>query len=129
MRRRLARRDFIRTAAGGSVAFAWLGARQAPLAFGSEVAKPAVLGGAPAHQGGWTGWPQWRESWEPQVLKVFRSGRMTYMTVIPVVVFESGRQSFQAPGEVNPQEDPSDGLFLNREKKKDSANLKALTTG
>ena len=34
-----------------------------------------MLGGTPVHQGGWAKWPQWREAWEPEVLKVFRSGR------------------------------------------------------
>ena len=36
--------------------------------------KPALLGGTPVHAGGWAKWPKWRESWEPRVLKVFRSG-------------------------------------------------------
>jgi dTDP-4-amino-4,6-dideoxygalactose transaminase len=52
-----------------------LGARRAPSGFAAEAAKPAVPGGAPAHGGGWATWPQWSESWEPEVLKVLRSGR------------------------------------------------------
>jgi len=36
--------------------------------------KPALLGGTPVHKGGWPGWPQWNESWEPEILKVLRSG-------------------------------------------------------
>ncbi len=37
--------------------------------------KPALLGGTPAHQGGWPRWPEWREPWEAEILKVLRSGR------------------------------------------------------
>jgi len=69
------RRGFIRRAAAGSAALAWLGAGKAPTALAANAAKPALLGGTPAHQGGWPGWPEWRESWEPAVIKVLRSGR------------------------------------------------------
>jgi dTDP-4-amino-4,6-dideoxygalactose transaminase len=44
------------------------------MAFAAEASKPALLGGTPVHRGGWTPWPQWRESWEPEMLKVYRSG-------------------------------------------------------
>ena len=71
----LTRRRFIRHATAGSAALTWLSARQAPMAFAAEAAKPALLGGAPVHQGGWPEWPKWRESWEPAVLKVLRSGK------------------------------------------------------
>ena len=27
------------------------------------------------HSGGWPNWPAWNESWEPEILKVMRSGR------------------------------------------------------
>ncbi len=37
--------------------------------------QPALLGGTPAHTGGWPKWPEWRESWEPDIVKVLRSGR------------------------------------------------------
>ena len=43
--------------------------------FAAEADKPALLGGTPVHKGGWSKWPEWRESWEPDVLKVLRSGR------------------------------------------------------
>ncbi len=69
------RRSFIRVAAASSVALGWLGGRQAPNAYAAEASKPALLGGTPVHQGGWTSWPQWREDWEPQILKVLRSCR------------------------------------------------------
>jgi perosamine synthetase len=75
MKSSVTRRAFIRTAAVGSAALGWLSARKAPSAFAFEAAKPAVLGGTPAHKGGWTPWPQWREAWEPEVLKVLRSRR------------------------------------------------------
>ena len=70
----ITRRGFIREAAAGSAALTWLGGH-APNAFASETAKPALLGGAPVHQRGWSEWPKWRESWEPAVLKVLRSGK------------------------------------------------------
>jgi len=37
--------------------------------------KPVVLGGKRVHTSGWPKWPEWRESWEPEILKVLRSGR------------------------------------------------------
>src|ERR1051326_6053833 len=75
MKSSLTRRGFIRRAAAGSAALTWLSSRRAPLAFASETSKPALLGGAPVHQGGWPGWPNWLESWEPAVIKVLRSGK------------------------------------------------------
>ena len=75
MKSNLTRRGFIRYAAAGSAALTWLGVRRAPNVMAAEAAKPALLGGAPVHTGGWPGWPAWREDWEPAVLKVLRSGR------------------------------------------------------
>jgi perosamine synthetase len=75
MKENLTRRGFIRHAAAGSAAITWLGASQAPRIFAADAAKPALLGGTPAHGGGWPSWPTWRESWEPAVLKVLRSRR------------------------------------------------------
>jgi dTDP-4-amino-4,6-dideoxygalactose transaminase len=71
----LTRRGFVRTAAACSAALTWLGARRAPTVFAAEADKPALLGGTPVHKGGWPKWPEWRQSWEPDVLKVLRSGR------------------------------------------------------
>jgi dTDP-4-amino-4,6-dideoxygalactose transaminase len=88
--RNLTRRGFIRTTAAGSVALGWLNARVAPMALGSDSAKPALLGGTPVHKGAWTKWPQWRESWEPDVLKVFRSGRWFRGSDSHVEEFENG---------------------------------------
>lgn len=84
------RRSFIRTAAAGSVALSWLGASQAPQAFAASADKPALLGGTPAHAGGWTAWPQWREDWEPELLKVWRSGRWFRGSGGHVSEFEQG---------------------------------------
>ena len=75
MKSNLTRRTFVKAAAAGSAALAWLGARRAPVAFAAEADKPALLGGTRVHQGGWPGWPEWRESWEPEILKILRSGR------------------------------------------------------
>jgi perosamine synthetase len=71
----LTRRGFIRTAATSSVALGWLGSRSAPTVYAAHTSKPALLGGTPVHQGGWTKWPQWREAWEPGMLGVYRSGK------------------------------------------------------
>jgi dTDP-4-amino-4,6-dideoxygalactose transaminase len=86
----LTRRSFIRTAAVGSAALGWLGAGQAPQVFAAEAAKPALLGGTPAHQGGWLSWPQWREAWEPEMLKVYRSCHWFRGTSERVGEFEQG---------------------------------------
>src|SRR5438105_9311852 len=90
MKAPLTRRGFIRNAAVGSAALTWLSARHAPLAFATEAAKPALLGGAPAHQGGWSEWPTWRESWEPAVINVVRSGKWFRGDGGHVAEFETG---------------------------------------
>ena len=59
MKDNLTRRGFVRAAAAGSAALAWLGAGRAPTVFAAQADKPALLGGTPAHQGGWPAWPQW----------------------------------------------------------------------
>ena len=86
----LTRRSFIRTTAAGSFAFGWLGGGQAPMAFASGASKPALLGGTPVHKGGWLKWPEWREAWEPGVLKVFRSGHWFRGSDSHVEEFEQG---------------------------------------
>src|SRR5664279_4622361 len=90
MKDKLTRRGFIGRAAAGSVALGWLGARQTPRAFAAEAAKPALLGGTPAHTGGWAKWPQWREAWEPDLLKVWRSGHWFRGSDTHVAEFERG---------------------------------------
>jgi dTDP-4-amino-4,6-dideoxygalactose transaminase len=74
MKNHLTRRGFMRTAAAGSATLAWWSAGRAPAVFAAEAGKPALLGGTPAHKGGWPKWPQWSESWEPEIIKVLRSG-------------------------------------------------------
>jgi len=86
----LTRRSFIRTTAAGSVALGWLSARQAPMGYAAEASKPALLGGTPVHKGGWAKWPEWREGWESEVLKVFRSGRWFRGSDNHVEEFEKG---------------------------------------
>ncbi len=86
----LTRRGFIRTAAAGSVAVGWLSARRAPMVLAAEASKPALLGGAPVHVGGWAKWPEWREAWEPEVLKVLRSGHWFRGSGNHVEEFERG---------------------------------------
>jgi dTDP-4-amino-4,6-dideoxygalactose transaminase len=66
------RREFFRLA-GGALAAASLFPKTA---IGRSLAdKPALLGGTPVHKGGWPTWPEWRQSWEPSILQVLRSGR------------------------------------------------------
>lgn len=89
MKNLLTRRGFIRTAAAGSVAVSWHGARRAPRAFAAEADQPALLGGTPVHTGGWAKWPQWRDAWEPKVLEVFRSGRWYRASGERVAEFET----------------------------------------
>ncbi len=86
----LTRRTFIRATAAGSVALGWLGGGRAPRVFAAEVDKPALMGGKPVHQGGWTRWPQWREAWEPEMLKVWRSGKWFRGSAEHVADFERG---------------------------------------
>lgn len=61
------RRSFVAATAAAGVGLAMSGTS-------SAADKPAMLGGRPVHTGGWPGWPEWRRSWEPQILEVLRSG-------------------------------------------------------
>ncbi len=74
MKDSVTRRGFVRAAAAGSALLAGLKLRRAPSASAAEAGKPAVLGGAPVHKGGWPKWPEWREAWEPKILEILRSG-------------------------------------------------------
>lgn len=69
------RRGFMQVTAAGAAMFSWLGNGRAPTVLAAEADKPALLGGRPVHTGGWPRWPDWRESWEPDLIKVLRSGR------------------------------------------------------
>ena len=73
MRHHFTRRGFVKTAAAAAP-LAWLGGGTPPTVFAAEADKPALLGGTPVHQGGWPGWPEWRKSWEPEIVEVLRSG-------------------------------------------------------
>ena len=75
MKKDLTRREFAQATAAGTAALAWLGTGSGPMAFAAAADKPASLGGSPVHKGGWPKWPQWDESWEPQIVEVLRSGR------------------------------------------------------
>ena len=85
----LTRRGFIRNAAVGSAALTWLGAVRPPRIIAAEAGTPVLLGGSPAHKGGWLSWPQWREAWEPAVLKVLRSGKWFRGSGMQVSEFEA----------------------------------------
>lgn len=73
MKNQISRRGFIQTAAAASATLPFMGAGASVHAAATD--KPAVLGGSPVHSGGWPAWPEWREAWEGDVLKVLRSGR------------------------------------------------------
>jgi len=49
--------------------------RKGAVAARTAADKPALLGGTPVHKGGWPPWPEWREAWEPSILRVLRSGQ------------------------------------------------------
>ena len=68
MSRTINRRDFVAATAAAGVGLAITGTS-------SAADKPALLGGTPVHTGGWPPWPEWRQSWEPQILEVLRSGQ------------------------------------------------------
>lgn len=72
MKEILNRRGFLSTAAAGSAVLAGL---QTKKATAGTILKPALMGGRPAHNGGWPKWPEWRRSWEPRILEILRSGR------------------------------------------------------
>ncbi len=74
MAKELTRREFVQTAGAGAAAIALLGTGPAPLVMAVETDKPALLGGKPIHEGGWPGWPEWRQTWEPEILEILRSG-------------------------------------------------------
>ena len=61
------RRTFVATTAAAGAGLAMTGTCVA-------ADKPALLGGAPVHTGGWPPWPEWRQSWEPQILEVCGAG-------------------------------------------------------
>lgn len=83
----VSRRDFIRTASASTLAVGCLGA---PHILVAETAKPALLGGKPVHEGGWGHWPHWNPAWEPEMLKVFRSGKWFRGSDSHVEEFERG---------------------------------------
>jgi dTDP-4-amino-4,6-dideoxygalactose transaminase len=66
------RRKFLGIAAA-TVASTSLFARRAVGRQAADV--PALLGGTPVHTGGWPTWPEWRQTWEPSILEVLRSGK------------------------------------------------------
>lgn len=68
---RNSRREFFRLTGGALASISVLPSRAIARAAAD---KPALLGGTPVHGGSWPQWPEWRETWEPSVLQVLRSG-------------------------------------------------------
>jgi dTDP-4-amino-4,6-dideoxygalactose transaminase len=68
----ISRRTFV---AGVAATVAGAGLASPHSASASTADTPALLGGTPVHSGKWPAWPEWRESWEPAVTEVLRSGR------------------------------------------------------
>ncbi|MCX6898146.1 MAG: DegT/DnrJ/EryC1/StrS family aminotransferase [Verrucomicrobia bacterium] len=77
------RRSFLKTTATASAALA-----MPVISRAADAGKPALLGGTPAHKGGWTSWPQWREEWEPKMLEVYRSRKWFRLSGPHVPEFE-----------------------------------------
>ena len=73
----LTRRHFLQTSSLGAVGGA-LGvtaaALAAPAAKTGDAAKPAILGGAPTHSGGWPKWPQWDPADDTTIADVMKKG-------------------------------------------------------
>ena len=73
----LTRRHFLQTSSLGAVGGA-LGvtaaALAAPAAKTGDAAKPAILGGAPTHSGGWPKWPQWDPADDTTIEDVMKKG-------------------------------------------------------
>jgi len=91
MKNSLTRRGFVQTAAAASAAWTWLSGGRSAVGAAPAADKPAVLGGTPVHRGGWPGWPQWNEAWEPEIIKILRSGRWFRESMVgKVQEFESG---------------------------------------
>lgn len=71
------RRDFLKTsgAALAAVAAAPHLASAAPAAaVKGDADTPAILGGKPAHAGGWPKWPQWDAASDPELTEVMKRG-------------------------------------------------------
>lgn len=84
---RNSRREFFGLAAGALAGASLFPAR----ALGrSAIDKPALLGGTPAHKGAWPKWPVWRETWEPSILQILRSGQWFRGSGEHVQRFEQG---------------------------------------
>jgi dTDP-4-amino-4,6-dideoxygalactose transaminase len=52
-----------------------MGGKRSQAAASTSADTPALLGGRPVFTGQWPRWPQWNEAWEPEILKVLRSGQ------------------------------------------------------
>lgn len=78
MQTELTRRSFLKTGSVGAVgavlAAANAATRGGTVAGKSDAATPAILGGSPAHQGGWPRWPQWNSTDDPQMAEVMKKG-------------------------------------------------------
>ncbi len=85
------RRQFLGTTAVAGAGV--LAAGGVPTIASASTEKPALLGGTPVHKGGWQPWPVWRQSWEPGVLNVLRSGKWFRGSDKHVEEFEAGYAS------------------------------------
>lgn len=96
MNSKMNRRNFLETTAAAGAGVTWAlpqwaqSARGAEAAAGGGASKPALLGGTPVHTGGWQPWPVWRQTWEPEVLEVLRSGHWFLGSAGHVADFEAG---------------------------------------
>lgn len=74
MKTNLTRRSFVKTGALGAVAVASTTHAASPGTKKGDASAPAMLGGAPAHKGGWPKWPHWDGADDPAIADVMKKG-------------------------------------------------------
>jgi perosamine synthetase len=78
MQTKLTRRSFLQAGSITAVGAALGNAAVAPATRASvkkgDASLPAILGGTPAHRGGWPHWPHWDSSDDPQIAEVMKRG-------------------------------------------------------
>lgn len=87
MTRKNSRREFFGLAAGALASASLFPKR---VFARSAIDKPALLGGAPVHKASWPRWPEWRQTWEPSILQILRSGQWYRGSGEQVQQFEKG---------------------------------------
>ncbi|MBI5691428.1 MAG: DegT/DnrJ/EryC1/StrS family aminotransferase [Verrucomicrobia bacterium] len=78
MKTNLTRRSFVKAgslgAVGGALGVAATTSAAPAVGKTGDAGTPAVLGGTPAHKGGWPRWPQWDAASDPELADVMKKG-------------------------------------------------------